>query len=461
MISKMKPPKLYLDMEKDELIKDILKKDKLIGKLEKEKDNLEKEKDNLEKEKDNLEKELKKYKNANTPSSSNKHIKPNTKGVKAKKGAKRGAPKGHKGATFIWPEIEKFIPLFAKRCGHCRSSNIEPTGYVKKKRVVSFAKPKIVAKEYCQEEYRCLDCNELTLASHKDILEKGIYDKTIQSMVNYFKFKGRMPLKLVADVMNSMFNVPITAPTCLEITRRASDKLEPYYYELEERAKGEELIQADETSHSVNGINYWVWVFCNAMFSLFKFNRERGGDIVERTLGKGFKGVIVSDGWRTYQVYSEDNNIRHQRCWDHLKREVKAECKEKHPEIYRWFCDIYLMVKKAKEYKQEKRRIAMYYKCKAELSRVIASMNAHKNLRKLATKINNGGDNWFTTILHPHVPMDNNEAERAIRPIVIMRKIIGCLRSDLGMRNYEVMMSLIATWEKQGKNIFYTLQNTI
>ena len=48
---------------------------------------------------DYLEKELAKYKNSNTPSSANKHLKENTKGQKAKKGAKRGAPKGHKGTT--------------------------------------------------------------------------------------------------------------------------------------------------------------------------------------------------------------------------------------------------------------------------------------------------------------------------------------------------------------------------
>lgn len=57
--------------------------------------------------------------------------------------------------------------------------------------------------------------------------------------------------------------------------------------------------------------------------------------------------------------------------------------------------------------------------------------------------------------------MDNNEAERSLRPFVIMRKIIGCLRSEIGVRTHEVMMSLISTWEKQGKDIFYSLQQSL
>ena len=119
------------------------------------------------------------------------------------------------------------------------------------------------------------------------------------------------------------------------------------------------------------------------------------------------------------------------------------------------------MVKTGKNYKQEKRRHDMYEKCKAELAMFITHIKAHRNLRKLATKIENGGDKWFTCILHPELPMDNCEAERSLRPFVLIRKIIGCLRSEIGMRNYEVMMSLISTWQKQGKNAFYMLQDTL
>jgi len=414
----------------------------------------------LLKEKHKLEKELKKYNNSNTPSSSNKHIKPNTEGLKAKKGAKRGAPKGHRGNTLqLTPD--KIINLIAKLCGKCKSSNLRPTGYTKKRIVICYQKAKIIVKQYNQQEIVCCDCGELSLANHKDIPEKGIYDNNIQALVNYYKFKARLPHNLVVDVMNNIHDVPMTEPTSLEITRRASEKLEPLYQDLEKEIKQADVVHGDETSHSVMGVNHWIWVFCNAMLSLFKFKEKRGGDIVEKTLGKNFKGKLVSDGWATYTSYTRDNKIIHQRCLDHLKREVEFECRKKHPDLYRWCSDIYFMVKKGKEYKHEKRRLDIYEKCKAELAMLITYMKKHRTLRKLATKIENGGDKWFTCILYPELPMDNNEAERSIRPFVIIRKIIGCLRSELGMRNYEIMMSLISTWQKQGKNAFYSLQASL
>lgn len=411
--------------------------------------------------KEKLEKELKKYKNSNTPSSANKHLKKNTKGLNKKNQAKRGAPKGHKGATFIFPEADIIIPVTAESCEFCFSVNIEPTDHVKKKKVICHIKAKTIVKEYHQYGFRCLDCNKFFYSNQKDIPEKGNYDKQIQSLVNYYKFKGRMPFNIVVDVMNNIHDVPMTEPTALEITRRASDKLEPIYHDLEKQVKDSDVIQGDETSHSVMGENHWIWVFCNTFISLFKFKKERGGDIVEKTLGKGFKGKLVSDGWTTYKAYSKKKNIKHQRCWDHLRREVKFECKKKHPFLYNWCCDIYFMVKKGKNYKQKKRRLDMYKKCKVELDMLIQHMNCHTNLRKLATKIKNGGDKWFSCILYPELPMDNNQAERSLRPFVILRKIIGCIRSEIGVKNYEIMMSLFSTWEKQDKNVLYTLQSLL
>ena len=340
---KTKVKEEYKDFSKDELL------DKLADKI-------------IENEK--LRKELKKYKNANTPSSSNKHLKENTQGLKAKKGAKRGAPKGHKGLTLKLPPVDITIPVTTNKCSYCYSTNIEPTGYIKKKKVICHIKAKTIVKQYNQYEFRCLDCGSLTLAAHKDIPEKGIYDKNIQSLVNYYKFKARLPHNLVVDVMNNIHGVPMTEPTSLEITRRASDKLEPFYNKLEEEIKQADVVHGDETSHSVMGVNHWIWVFCNSLLSLFKFKKERGGDIVEKTIGKDFKGKIVSDGWATYTAYTRKNKIAHQRCWDHLRREVKFECKKKHPDLYKWCCDIYYMVKKGKNYKRKKRRHDMYEKCK-------------------------------------------------------------------------------------------------
>lgn len=405
-----------------------------------------------------LKKELRKYKNPNTPSSA-QHFE--AKPVSRATGKPRGAPKGHRGATLNLPEPDEIIPVHAQECENCHGTNTEPVGVLRPKTIVSLVKPHVRILRYDCEDVRCLDCHTITIAKHPEIPEKGIYDKTIQSFVNFFKFKARMSHSIIVDTMNSIFSVPMTEPTSLEITKRASQKLAPQYENLQKRIRKADVVHADETGSSVMGDSHWIWVFCNSVITLFRFNKERGGPIVEQTLGKDFKGKLVSDGWQTYTTYTKENGVVHSRCWAHSLREVKFECKKKHPDLYGWYCDIYGMVKKGRAYKQKKRRLRMFDKCKAELAMWVTTAKVHTNLRKLAGLIENGGDDWLTPILYPEVPLTNNEGERSIRPFVILGKIMGCLRSETGKHVYETMMSLVSTWGKQNKNVFYTLQNTL
>ena len=75
---------------------------------------------------------------------------------------------------------------------------------------------------------------------------------------------------------------------------------------------------------------------------------------------------------------------------------------------------------------------------------------------KFLRKVKNGFHNWFTFLEHDVDPT-NNIAERALREHVVIRKIIGGLRSLDGARTHEVIMSCFTTWKLQGLNLFDTL----
>ncbi|MGH2614587.1 MAG: IS66 family transposase, partial [Thermomicrobiales bacterium] len=56
----------------------------------------------------------------------------------------------------------------------------------------------------------------------------------------------------------------------------------------------------------------------------------------------------------------------------------------------------------------------------------------------------------FTFVADPAVPPTNNAAERALRPLVVARKISGGTRSEGGSATRMVLHSLVATWELRG-----------
>jgi hypothetical protein len=57
----------------------------------------------------------------------------------------------------------------------------------------------------------------------------------------------------------------------------------------------------------------------------------------------------------------------------------------------------------------------------------------------------------LTCFRRPHVPPTNNHAERTLRPLVIMRKVIHGTRSDKGLENHSVLRSLSETARCQGR----------
>jgi transposase len=57
----------------------------------------------------------------------------------------------------------------------------------------------------------------------------------------------------------------------------------------------------------------------------------------------------------------------------------------------------------------------------------------------------------LTCFRHPGVPPTNNQAERSLRPVVILLKVIHGTRSEKGLENHPVIRSLFETAKRQGK----------
>jgi transposase len=57
------------------------------------------------------------------------------------------------------------------------------------------------------------------------------------------------------------------------------------------------------------------------------------------------------------------------------------------------------------------------------------------------------------------VPPTNNQAERSLRPVVIMRKVTHGTRSDKGLENHSVLRSLLETAKRLGIKPHHFLQH--
>ncbi len=80
----------------------------------------------------------------------------------------------------------------------------------------------------------------------------------------------------------------------------------------------------------------------------------------------------------------------------------------------------------------------------------LASRGYPTDAQRLANRIKRHWHEWFTFLTHPAVKPDNNDAERALRPIVVHRKVSGGARSDWGAKLVAQMFSLLETVRLQG-----------
>jgi len=94
---------------------------------------------------------------------------------------------------------------------------------------------------------------------------------------------------------------------------------------------------------------------------------------------------------------------------------------------------------------------------RAEMLRLAGRSYESAEVRRFAGKVLNGVDHWFTFLTVPGVEATNNMAERALREHVVQRKIMGCFRNGKGTRIYETVMTLLATWKQQGRDLSQTL----
>lgn len=405
----------------------------------------------LAKKVEELENQLLAYENAHTPPSLlRKKIPP-----KQEPSGKLGAPVGHPRYKREEPKPTMSVEYFEEACPHCSSNLGKP---FKIERVIEEDIPEpqsIEVTEHLIGHYNCPICKNHIVAENN--APKGRFGDNILTHVTLLKFDDRLPLRKTVSSLERHYGIAITNVAALNITEDVALKLQRPYKSLIRRIRKAKVIYADETKIKVNGITYWLWTFVTEKETLFVIRKSRAKKVIEEILGTNFSGTICCDGWKAYAQYT--SNL--QRCWAHLLREAKhlAERYSEFEGFYQAFKNMFEKIKAAREKPPSlKERGEIQDKLKLEMEYTIQQMNCYQEFRKFATKVKNGIEYWFTCLINLFVEPTNNTAERALRELVVQRKIIGGLRREKGANIMQTIMSMITTWKQRGLSLFPTMK---
>ena len=405
----------------------------------------------VRKEKEALEKELRKYKNSNTPPSANQHLKPAYSKTIEVKPHKRGAPFNHLGTNRAKKETSNERHIFGKECPQCLSKSFNVIGQKlqQQEEIPPDIQPEAVniIRDVCQ----CDKCHLKFLARDDQTPLQGRFGINLMVLVIFLKFIVRGVLRKTTSFLEASFALKLAPASVQTIIERAAQAGEKEYNLLKQKIREAKLLYIDETSFSVLGKNWWVWVFRSDTDLLLVIRHSRGNNVLEEILGKDYAGIVVCDCWRAYDFLS---NAILQRCWAHLLRKSKGLESVAGRHFHKKLSELFeQIVKFNSAEKSEKQRLRKYTKMTKKLQKIIQDYSRYEECQAVAKYIGFHIKSWFTCIKLAGVQPTNNYAEQAIRETVLVRKIIGAFRSVEGTKTYETLASLIATWQYQKLDI--------
>ena len=429
-----------------------------IKKLEHKIKNLENENKELKEKIDGLEKKLRIYENPHTPSSKQR-FKGNS-GSDSSSNKRRGAPKGHKGATRKMPEPDEVLPVPSDHCPECGCDPGVPKGF-ETVTVEELPPPqKIKVTQYELYTYECPHCGLNFSSKHKDCPQKGIFGVNLLTHITTLKYHLRGVLRKIQDYLKYVYDFDISSTGIHDVLLRVGEACKHEYRKIQQRLRMANWVYEDETGIRVNGENWWLWVFRSDNDDVLVVIRDsRGRKVIEEIFDGNFDIPGIADGWRVYNILSIL-----QRCWAHLLRDVddfkekSAKGKELSEEVHRKFKKLKDFLGNDPPMDERKKQKIIWDK---EITELVGKYSQFDELHKPVTYIKNGLGRWYTCLLYPGMEPTNNLGEQAIRENVIVEKIIGAFRSTRGAENYQYIASMFATWRLQGKNIFEELERLL
>ena len=272
-------------------------------------------------------------------------------------------------------------------------------------------------------------------------------------------------LSQVVDVFNYHLQIKVTPGGLIQQWYRLQEFLYPWYEQLQAEALQSAVLHADETGWRVDGKTHWLWCFTTPRLTYYMIDRRRGSPALAEFFREEFAGTLVSDFWGAYNFVQCGAR---QTCLAHLLRDLKFVEQYKRPgpgwppfvkKLRRLLGDAIRLHKQGNrdgpEFASRRQRLH------DRLAELIDAPWQDSQARRLIKRLRRHQGDLFTFLDRTDVPFDNNHAERAIRPAVIIRKNSYANRSDRGADAQAVLMSIYRSLKQRGHDPITVIRNAL
>ena len=371
--------------------------------------------------------------------------------------------------------------LICDKCGN----ELTVIGKKTSKEVLKYIPAKLYIEEHITYSYTCKPCeaeaeetNIISTKAPSTAFYKTMASNELIAHMLIMKYQHAMPLYRQQNYFK-MLGADISRQTMSNWTLAAANLLEDIYTAMKDELLSRNYIQADETTLQVIDDNgkesnskKYMWLYKSGELKdpiiLYDYQKTRSSSCPKEFLKK-FSGFLQTDG---YTGYNKVENIKRLYCLAHIRRKfheiiitLNEEALKKSRAIIGFnYCEkLYKIEKDLREaYSKEddyyKKRYEMRLEKTAPLldefqeyvEREIKDALPKSPLGKALDYTNKVLPGMKTLLLDGSLEIDNNGAERAIKPFVIGRKNWLFSNTSKGAKSSATIYSIIETAKANG-----------
>ena len=261
------------------------------------------------------------------------------------------------------------------------------------------------------------------------------------------------------QVLSYGFGLEVSRGGLCRALARMAGRAEPTYGGLVEAARQSAVNGVDETGWKVGGRLQWLHVAVSAHVTVYAILPGRGYAQSAVILGADYDGFLVHDGWAPYYRFAL---AFHQSCLAHLLKRCREMAQITSPAAASFPLAVRDLLQTSLELRDryERGEISQHGlrsatgRVEAKLEQMLEKPYRHPANRRLARHLEHERPWLFTFLYCPGLDGTNNAAERAIRGMVIARKVWGGSRTWEGARTQQILVSVLRTCWQQGKDAF-------
>jgi transposase len=377
--------------------------------------------------------------------------KPSAQGRRKRPGAKPG----HPGARRRVPErIDRRVTHRLACCPQC-GGRLHRTGRTRTRWTEDIPdRPASITTEHTIHRDWCPRCRRQVEPRVPDALPGATLGCRTLAFSAWLHYGLGNTLSQILEVFNHYLQLKLSKGGLVEMWQRLAEALRPWYDQIGREALDSAVLHADETGWRESGKTRWLWCFGNASLTYYMIDKKRGSPALRKFFQQEFAGTLVSDFWGAYNSVVCGSR---QTCLVHLLRDLEQVEQYQRPgpawapfakKLRRLVRDAIRLGGRAERDSAAfaSRRARLH----ARLAELVETPWNDSQARRLVKRLRRHRTDLFTFLDHPDVPFDNNHAERAIRPAVIIRKNSYCNRSPRGAETQAMLMSIYRTLKQRG-----------